>query len=1028
MAVDLTNFVKYCLGYIKLTRQRTLAAQRKDSVELPKTYFDIEGLLNGELDGSLNEIINLDVFYSLDPKEVTSDKENEYKKQKELANKIEAIYSKHRNNQFTKQVVLNFGFFEAELPIELDENGLDPQEDENISQQQEQYEVKRYPLFSVPVQIEKISEKGVGKYYLFPVDPEVQANVGMLEGVLGEDLYYQIVEEMGRYEIDGRLALPFEGNEVFTEIWHKIKAQLRLGKAKFDENSFHLNEMRLALSPKANFFIAEDLRKIAELKNEDLQGTSLTSWVEDSDLNNETELPQEKDLFFPFKYDKFQLKTLSILGNKASIIQGPPGTGKSETISNILCHLAATGKRVLFVSQKSQALKVVKDKLKKINVPYLFGYIPNPSSMQVNEEDEVDGIAPQLTALESHIERLGYKFTPRKKLVEYRESSDEADRKNLAPIINKKDKIRDVINTTLDNQRAFFTLNNELKELSNFDIRLLNIKKFAISFSQDNWKILFDLQSKIEELKKKIVNYETTDHDSFDKRFSQVDFEEQPLSVAIKDITDDVTKTGYDRHSKILRGLNNNLRSMRLSKIRKKLPRELLDFIDQLLTSDISRNEQAQTLQLLIDYVAYRENQLELKNVVSDYNNLIAECGLSNENFIAIQNLNSSESHIMGVKEKLLRTVELRNEMKKLEKSRDLDELNKELYGLAVEGNERIAQYLRNIINTNILDKYKKGVTIRQITRKLARAFKKSKKAYKTFDRLRKDPDNFNAVLDLMPVWIMELDDASRIIPLEAGIFDYVILDEASQCNVAYTLPVMYRGQHTLFVGDSEQMRDNTILFKSNKAFDELAHRYSIPEELQIKMSGYAVQSVLDIAALRGLIPIPLRYHYRSPAELIGFSNKFFYKPKGKDLIPVNNNYLPFEDTGRVLLIHQIESDWKDEISDKVNVAEAKAILEMFKRLRDDEKYRDKSVGILSFFDAQASFIRELFENEGFNEDENNYKVSIVEGIQGDEKDIILYSFVIRDPDQKNRYTPLTGESGDIRADVNQGRVNVAFS
>ena len=198
----------------------------------------------------------------------------------------------------------------------------------------------------------------------------------------------------------------------------------------------------------------------------------------------------------------------------------------------------------------------------------------------------------------------------------------------------------------------------------------------------------------------------------------------------------------------------------------------------------------------------------------------------------------------------------------------------------------------------------------------------------------------------------MELDDASRIIPLEAGIFDYVILDEASQCNVAYTLPVMYRTNRVLFVGDSEQMRDSTIMFKSNRVFDELARRYQIPEERQIKATGNAVQSVLDIAYKRGFMDRPLRYHYRSPAELIGFSNDYFYRPKGKELIPVNSNYLTYKDTNRVMLTHEVKSDWSEEFSDNVNVAEAKAILDLFKELRADDRYRDKSIGILSFFNA----------------------------------------------------------------------------
>jgi very-short-patch-repair endonuclease len=69
-----------------------------------------------------------------------------------------------------------------------------------------------------------------------------------------------------------------------------------------------------------------------------------------------------------------------------------------------------------------------------------------------------------------------------------------------------------------------------------------------------------------------------------------------------------------------------------------------------------------------------------------------------------------------------------------------------------------------------------------------------------------------------------------------------------------------------------------------------------------------------------------------------------------------------------------------------------------------------------------------LFQEEGFVEDRDNYKVSIVEGIQGDEKDIVLYSFVLRTPSDKRRYQPLTGEGGDIIGDINRGRVNVAFS
>ena len=274
----------------------------------------------------------------------------------------------------------------------------------------------------------------------------------------------------------------------------------------------------------------------------------------------------------------------------------------------------------------------------------------------------------------------------------------------------------------------------------------------------------------------------------------------------------------------------------------------------------------------------------------------------------------------------------------------------------------------------------------------------------------------------------MELDDASRIIPLEPHLFDYVLLDEASQCNIAYTLPTMYRARKAMFFGDSEQMRDSTVIFKSNQAFDELAARYQVPDELRIKTTGNAVQSVLDIASLRGFKTITLKYHYRSPRELIGFSNKYFYKPKGKELIPLNNNYLTYGDTNRVMMLHQVKVNSSLEISDKISISETQAILTLFKNLKADSRYKNKSIGILSFFNAQATYLRSVFEKEGFKEEEENYKISIIEGIQGDEKDIIIYSFVLRNPDQIRQYYPLTGEGGDIRGDINKGRVNVAFS
>ena len=495
MDKELSNYIKYCLGYVRITREKTAVAQQKYSVNLPTEYFELVGLLNGDTDGNLGELINLETFYKYDPKKVPKEEKEDYEKEKAFANKIEDIYNKYQNDQFTKQIVLNFGYFEVELPIE--ENGvLDSEEDE-----EEIKEIKtktdRYPLFSLPIKIEKeITKSGVGKYYVYGVDPEIQVNIGVLELILGDDLYFQLLDEMSKYEIDGKFILPITDLDIFKEIWHKIKAQLKHTEANFDEDSFSFTEIRIALSPKANYFLAEDLAKLSKLTEEELSKTALTSWIKNDELNIETETPHEKDLYFPFLYDQSQLATLSIIANKSAIIQGPPGTGKSETISNILCHLAATDNRVLFVSQKAQALKVVKDKLKKLNIKYLFGYLPNPNSAQIGEDDEADGIVPQLASIDTYIQDLK-SWKPKNPVIDQ--------------VIGKRDEYRQNLNEAIKTQRKYYALHQELLGLKEYDIEISDFSCFAKSFSSAEWKEIKTTKFEIERLGKTIKKYERSE-------------------------------------------------------------------------------------------------------------------------------------------------------------------------------------------------------------------------------------------------------------------------------------------------------------------------------------------------------------------------------------------------------------------------------------------------------------------------------------------------------------------------------------
>ena len=91
MGFDLSNYIKYCLGYVRLTTQKAFTLQQKYSIQLSEEKFSLLGLLNGDIDGNLGEQIKLDVFYAYDPKKVPADLKSIYESEKALANKIEEI-------------------------------------------------------------------------------------------------------------------------------------------------------------------------------------------------------------------------------------------------------------------------------------------------------------------------------------------------------------------------------------------------------------------------------------------------------------------------------------------------------------------------------------------------------------------------------------------------------------------------------------------------------------------------------------------------------------------------------------------------------------------------------------------------------------------------------------------------------------------------------------------------------------------------------------------------------------------------
>ena len=61
-------------------------------------------------------------------------------------------------------------------------------------------------------------------------------------------------------------------------------------------------------------------------------------------------------------------------------------------------------------------------------------------------------------------------------------------------------------------------------------------------------------------------------------------------------------------------------------------------------------------------------------------------------------------------------------------------------------------------------------------------------------------------LMKLRPIWLVNPDVVSRMFPLDAGLFDVVVFDEASQMRVANAVPALFRARRCVVSGDDKQL------------------------------------------------------------------------------------------------------------------------------------------------------------------------------------------------------------------------------
>lgn len=250
---------------------------------------------------------------------------------------------------------------------------------------------------------------------------------------------------------------------------------------------------------------------------------------------------------------------------------------------------------------------------------------------------------------------------------------------------------------------------------------------------------------------------------------------------------------------------------------------------------------------------------------------------------------------------------------------------------------------------------------------------------------------NYQNILKIFPIWLVNLSDLNAVLPLENDLFDLVILDEATQCDIATALPAIARAKRVVVVGDPNQLRHYSFVAKKKQ--NELLDKLGLPHET---IFDYRNKSILDLylSKIEKQEQVTfLREHFRSSPSIIGFSNEQFYAGQLEIL----------KSTPEHILQNAVEIVECSGIRNEkgVNEIEANLLLSRLDGLisKYNEENKPPSLGIMAMFNDQAIYLRSAIKKKYDIKTIRRYQILVGTPyqFQGSERDIVLISFGISD-------------------------------
>ena len=709
----------------------------------------------------------------------------------------------------------------------------------------------------------------------------------------------------------------------------------------------------------------------------------------DSEMTNAQSIESESllDLMMPADFDSSQLEAVAESHYGSSfVLHGPPGTGKSQTITNMIADALYAGKRILFVAEKKAALDVVRARLNAIGLePYCL-------ELHSNKTDKRSFFNQ---VQKSGIHELGNHSVSNCKTDVYQMAaqalkSAQNHLSNITKAIHSKKLkgmslyycVNQFLSSGYDNLRVNYgdiehLSPNQIEDLC-AEFRSLDLIAEILGYhpgksalvgiyprenTADNQasvtKALSEMPDAIAKARKKAVSF-------FNRWFKKRSPEEilcqsETWQLLSKEaVIDAESYKNIDSFATSIEKWNKAIGDLR----------RWYHFSEK--ASKIGEYRFSKAFDF---YLSGNSGKNTADTIKSSYYRANAYNAIDNDS-----NLRGFSGRLH--QDKIERYRQCSEEFQKLRRDELIRKMEESISGL----NLSLSQTAQLAVLSRRLQTKGRGVALRKVM-----------------------ADSGDILAKLFPCMLMSPLSVAQYLDMRSDLFDIVIFDEASQMETSDAVGTIARGRSLVVVGDPLQLPPTRFFTTQTSTGEDI-------EESEDS------DSILEDCIAIGMKSHYLSRHYRSHHEsLIAFSNRQFY----------DNRLLTFpshNDSQRKVSLIDPNGIY-DYGKTRTNRIEAEAVVKHVIDLLEKSP-EIPSIGIVAFSKAQSNLIEDILNarlqrNKGLqkklDEAEEPLFVKNLENVQGDERDIIIFS-IGYGPDKNGNvslnFGPLNQSGGERRLNV----------